>query len=206
MVVLGFPSDTSSKQHACEWKRQKRHGFNPWIGKMPWKRVRQHTPLFLPGDSHGQKSLWGYRGSQRVRQDWSDLAHVHGGLKTTVYLYAVIFRSYEGTTVTFNYSISMLCNEIFSFHSQGHTENLPNVPWTPLSLPFALVLCSRLTSTAASMTHLTSAWSWIPPVRGSGRASESGRRMWLGFVPLTPSLPGHCRLSVPLLMATVPAR
>ena len=131
---------------------------------------------------------------------------MHGGLKTTVYRYAVIFRSYEGTTVTFNYSISMLCNEIFSFHSQGHTENLPIVPWTPLSLPFALVLCSRLTSTAASMTHLTSAWSWIPPVRGSGRASESGRRMWLGFVPLTPSLPGHCRLSVPLLMATVPAR
>ena len=37
------------------------------------------------------------------------------GLKTTVYLYAVIFRSYEGTTVTFNYSISMLCNEIFLF-------------------------------------------------------------------------------------------
>ena len=33
---------------------------DPWIGKIPWRRKRQHTPVFLPGKSHGQKRLVGY--------------------------------------------------------------------------------------------------------------------------------------------------
>ena len=37
-----------------------RHGFSPWIGKIPWRRAQQPTPVFLPGESHGQKSLVGY--------------------------------------------------------------------------------------------------------------------------------------------------
>jgi len=35
-------------------------GFDPWVGKIPWRRARQPTPVFLPGDSHGQRSLKGY--------------------------------------------------------------------------------------------------------------------------------------------------
>jgi len=38
----------------------KRHGFNPWIRKIPWRRALQLTPVFLPGESHGQRSLVGY--------------------------------------------------------------------------------------------------------------------------------------------------
>ena len=34
--------------------------FNPWVGKIPWRRVQQPTPVFLPGESHGQRSLAGY--------------------------------------------------------------------------------------------------------------------------------------------------
>ena len=37
-----------------------RHGFNPWVGKLPWRRAWQPTPVFLPGESHGQRSLAGY--------------------------------------------------------------------------------------------------------------------------------------------------
>ena len=37
-----------------------RPGFDPWVGKMPWRRKWQHTPLFLPRKSHGQRSLVGY--------------------------------------------------------------------------------------------------------------------------------------------------
>ena len=39
----------------------RRAGFNPWAGKIPWKRAQQPTPVFLPGESHGQRSLVGYR-------------------------------------------------------------------------------------------------------------------------------------------------
>ena len=44
----------------------KRHGFGPWVGKIPWRRVWQPTPVFLPGESHGQRSLVGY--SPRVHK------------------------------------------------------------------------------------------------------------------------------------------
>ena len=37
-----------------------RHGFDPWVGKIPWKRIWQPTPVFLPGESHGQRGLEGY--------------------------------------------------------------------------------------------------------------------------------------------------
>ena len=40
--------------------RPKRHRFDPWIRKIPWRRAWQPTPVFLPGESHGQKSLAGY--------------------------------------------------------------------------------------------------------------------------------------------------
>ena len=35
-------------------------GFDPWVGKIPWRRAWQPTPVFLPGESHGQRSLAGY--------------------------------------------------------------------------------------------------------------------------------------------------
>ena len=34
--------------------------FDPWIGKFPWRRAWQPTPVFLPGESHGQRNLVGY--------------------------------------------------------------------------------------------------------------------------------------------------
>ena len=42
--------------------------FNPWVGKIPWRRTQQLTPGFLPGESHGQRSLadyspWGHKES-----------------------------------------------------------------------------------------------------------------------------------------------
>jgi len=39
--------------------RLKRSRFDPWVGKIPWRRAWQHTPVFLPGESHGQRSLAG---------------------------------------------------------------------------------------------------------------------------------------------------
>ena len=53
-------------------RQRRRLGFNPWVGKIPWRRAWQPTPVFLPGESHGQRSLVGYSpsiGSQRVRHN-----------------------------------------------------------------------------------------------------------------------------------------
>ena len=35
-------------------------GFDPWVGTLPWRREWQPTPVFLPGEFHGQRSLVGY--------------------------------------------------------------------------------------------------------------------------------------------------
>ena len=50
-----------------------RHGFYPWVRKIPWGRKWQPTPVFLPGKSHGQGSLVGYSawGRNRVRHEWA---------------------------------------------------------------------------------------------------------------------------------------
>ena len=55
--LWGFPGDASGKELTCQCKRQKRHGFDPWVRKIPWRRTWQPTPVFLPRESHGQRSL-----------------------------------------------------------------------------------------------------------------------------------------------------
>ena len=49
-----------ASQVAQWWRNCKRHGFNPWVRKIPWKRAPQPTSVLLPGESHGQRSLVDY--------------------------------------------------------------------------------------------------------------------------------------------------
>ena len=50
--------------------------FDPWIGKIPWRRKWQPTPVFLPGKSHGRRNLVGYCpwDCKRVRH-WTTKQH-----------------------------------------------------------------------------------------------------------------------------------
>ena len=50
----------SEKEPTCQCKRHRRHGFDPWVRKIPWRWAWQPTPAFLPGQSHGQRNLTGY--------------------------------------------------------------------------------------------------------------------------------------------------
>ena len=53
-IFSGFPGRSDSKESASN------AGFDPWVGKIPWKRAWQPIPVFLPGESHGQRILGGY--------------------------------------------------------------------------------------------------------------------------------------------------
>ena len=57
---MSFPDGASGKASACQCSRNKNCGFDPWVRKIPWSRKCQPTPVFLPGKSHGQRSLVGY--------------------------------------------------------------------------------------------------------------------------------------------------
>ena len=68
IIVCGLPRWLSGKESTCQYRRFR---FNPWVRKIPWRRKRQPTPVFLPGKPHGQRSLTGYSlwGGKRVRHD-----------------------------------------------------------------------------------------------------------------------------------------
>ena len=59
--VLGFPAGTSGQESICYAGDPVRCGLDPWVKKVPCRRAWQPTPVYLPGESHGQKSLAGYR-------------------------------------------------------------------------------------------------------------------------------------------------
>ena len=55
--IIGLP--WSFRWHSIHLQCR-RPGFDPWIGKIPWRRDWLPTPIFLPGEFHGQRSLVGY--------------------------------------------------------------------------------------------------------------------------------------------------
>ena len=68
----GFPGDTS-KEHTCQRRRQRRPGFDSWVGKISWRRTCEPTPVCFPRESYGQRSLVGYRPEglkSRTRLRW----------------------------------------------------------------------------------------------------------------------------------------
>ena len=56
--ILGFPGGSSGKEPACQCRRCKRLRLDPWVRKIPWRRARQPTKVFLLGESHGQRACW----------------------------------------------------------------------------------------------------------------------------------------------------
>ena len=95
-LSVGFSGGSEGKESACNAGDTGDGGFDPWAGKFPWRRKWPHTPVFLPRESHGQKSMEGYSPlgckvldvterlrthtyvSQRVGHDWvTKCTHTH---------------------------------------------------------------------------------------------------------------------------------
>jgi len=66
-MASGFPSGSAVKNPPAMQETQ----FDPWVGKIPWRKAWQPTPVFFSRQSHGQRSLAGLQpmGLQRVRRD-----------------------------------------------------------------------------------------------------------------------------------------
>jgi hypothetical protein len=72
---LPMDSGVLNTAQGARW-RHKRLGFNLWVRKIPWRKKRQLTPVFLPGESH-QRSLVGYSPWGRNESDVTERAHTH---------------------------------------------------------------------------------------------------------------------------------
>ena len=57
VMGFGLPKWLSGKESTCQCRRRRRHGFDPWVRKIPWRRVWQPILVLLPRESHGQRSL-----------------------------------------------------------------------------------------------------------------------------------------------------
>ena len=74
-LLIGLPRWHSRKEFACQCRRHKRCGFNPLVRKIPWSKKWQSTPVFLPEESHGQRSLVGYSPWGCKEPDTTEHAH-----------------------------------------------------------------------------------------------------------------------------------
>ena len=69
LIQMAFLGGSSKEEKICLQCRRSgwSHRFDPWVGKIPWEGNKwQHTPVFLPGESNGQRSLvcyspWGHK-------------------------------------------------------------------------------------------------------------------------------------------------
>ena len=93
-VAKEFPKWLSSKKICLQCRRQ---GSNPWVRKMPWKRKWQPTPVFSPGEFHGQRSLvgfspWGHRARHNLA---TEHIHTHTHTHTHTEACKAIFRAWS---------------------------------------------------------------------------------------------------------------
>ena len=91
------PAGTSAKEHACQVRTRKRDGLDPWVGKIPCRRKWQPTPVLLPGEAHGQRSLvgctpWGHKESGMT--DLLTLTYLLKGIKMLIFLECLLGARY----------------------------------------------------------------------------------------------------------------
>ena len=83
-VCMGSPRWCSGKESTCQCRR---YGFDLWVKKLPWGRKWQPTPVFLPGKSHGRRSLAGYSPWGHKELDMTE-THTLLDIKNSIDLYS----------------------------------------------------------------------------------------------------------------------
>ena len=101
---MGFPGGSDGKEFCllC-W----RPGFDPWVGKFPWRREWRSTPAFLPREFHGKRSLVGYSPQDLKKLNMTEkLTHV------------CIYILFQGLSRWLSSVQSLSCVQLFA------------IPWT----------------------------------------------------------------------------
>ena len=85
-----YTNGTSGERACLPAGRCERRRFNSWVGKIPWRRKWQPTPVFLPGESHGQRSMTGYSPwGHRVGHDW---VHFNGSERSAWFSWTLVIK------------------------------------------------------------------------------------------------------------------
>ena len=150
--LTGIPRWFSGKESACQCRRR---GFEPWVRKTSWRRKWQPTAVFLPGESHGQRSLGGYSpwGHKRVGHDWATKQQIK-------------FTTFCLTVYVFMMHSEIACH----FMSQSRGQSISGQPHAPEE--WRMGFCRH----SYGVTCGISMWYWILKWLFSSRTAQ---QTWL---------------------------
>ena len=120
-VVFGFPRGDIGKESISQCRRHKRCRSDPWVWKIPWRRKWQSTPVFLPGESHGQRSLASYSPWGRKESDMTEqLTHTQREMSTPIVYWALTVSQAPHKTFFVCYiTLILILWGWFPFHRWG---------------------------------------------------------------------------------------
>ena len=124
-----------------------RRELGSWVRKMPWKRTWQPTAVFLPGESHGQRSLVGYSPRGHKELDTTEEYVLNDSLVTEIYLHNLILLSSVASVVSNSQlfaSAQTIAGQVpltMGFSRQGYWSELPCPP--PEDLPYQRILLRK---------------------------------------------------------------
>ena len=96
--------------HSCPCRRQKKHRFNPWVKKIPWRRKWPLTLVFLPGKSHGHRRLMGYSPWGQKELDMTE----HIGIKHSKNILHICTHTHTHTSIYILFS-QFSCSVVSSY-------------------------------------------------------------------------------------------
>ena len=152
-LFKGFPVGASGKESAFQWCR--RHGFNLWIGKISWRRKWKPSPVFLPRESHGKRSLAGYSPWGCKKLDTTECLSTHPPqtFQAPIFLKAFTF-SVPTPRHYFYRQLLAICHTSFRcfLNFNCHFSKIPPntltktvVPSLVTPFPFSYLLCPHQT-------------------------------------------------------------
>ena len=112
----------TGKGYACQCRRYRIFGFNPWVGKITWRRKWQPTLVFLPWKSHGQRSLVGYTPWGQKESDTTEWLHVH--------IHEMVFLLKEHSHET---RVGLKCHHPHAQHRDTRLVCPASALWAPVS-------------------------------------------------------------------------
>jgi len=116
------------KESACQWRRPRKPGFDHWVGKIPWRRAWQSTPIFLPVESPRTEDPYGLQcmGLQSVGHAWATEGtdSVYMSIPISQFI-PPLFPSLVPTTlfsVSVSLSLCLFCKEdhLYQFFQMSH--------------------------------------------------------------------------------------
>ena len=160
----------------------RRHGFDPWVGKIPWRRKWQPTPVFLPGESHERRSLVGYGPRGRKELDTTEWLHFPlGELGLVSCIGFMLGRGVENCTC-----LLLEWDEFFTSDGYGHMRwCVLGCLWTACLLRIGFVSLSLLFGWCIlhCVLHVVR-WCWVLDTGGE----LCGSSLWLLLLEIRSSL------------------